>query len=164
MIEEFNKLQQKGAVEEYEEKFEELKTLMLLRNQKLDELYFVSSFISGLKEEIRPSVNMFKPQTLSKAFEVAELQECSLEVQAKHSRNAGKMVLESRFGLSKNISRGLPAPTVFQPLLPTITSRKTWPGSLIRSRLKKSNIGANTVYAIGVVKNLARGTDVGQGT
>ncbi|XP_071906170.1 uncharacterized protein [Coffea arabica] len=98
VIEEFNKLQQKGAVEEYEEKFEELKTLMLLRNPKLDELYFVSSFISGLKEEIRPMVKMFKPQTLAKAFEVAELQECSLEVQAKHSRNAGKMVLESRCG------------------------------------------------------------------
>ena len=55
-------------MEEYEEKFEELKTLMLIRNPKLDEEYFVSSFISGLKEEIKPMVKMVKPQTLSKAF------------------------------------------------------------------------------------------------
>ena len=34
VVEEFNKLQQKGTVEEYEEKFEELKTLMLIRNPK----------------------------------------------------------------------------------------------------------------------------------
>ncbi|XP_027066512.1 uncharacterized protein [Coffea arabica] len=119
VIEEFNKLQQKGVVEEYEEKFEELKTLMLLRNPKLDELYFVSSFISGLKEEIRPMVKMFKPQTLAKAFEVAELQECSLEVQAKHSRNAGKMMLESRFGLSKNISSGQRSSSSYR--IPAIT-------------------------------------------
>ncbi|XP_027183746.1 uncharacterized protein LOC113782033 [Coffea eugenioides] len=119
VVEEFNKLQQKGAVEEYEEKFEELKTLMLLRNPKLDELYFVSSFFSGLKEEIRPMVKMFKPQTLAKAFEVAELQECSLEVQAKHSRNAGKMMLESRFGLSKNISSGQRSSSSYR--IPAIT-------------------------------------------
>nr|XP_027067626.1 uncharacterized protein LOC113693266 [Coffea arabica] len=75
IVEEFNKLQQIGTVQEYEEKFEELKTLMLTKNPKLDESYFVSSFISGLKEEVKPMVKMFKPQTLSKAFEVAELQE-----------------------------------------------------------------------------------------
>ena len=75
IVEEFNKLQQKGTVEEYEEKFEELKTLMLTRNPKLDKSYFVSSFVSGLKNEIKPMVKMFKLYTLTKAFEVAKLQE-----------------------------------------------------------------------------------------
>nr|XP_027093474.1 uncharacterized protein LOC113713862 [Coffea arabica] len=119
VVEEFNKLQQKGTIEEYEEKFEELKTLMLLRNPKLDELYFVSSFVSGLKEEIRPMVKMFKPQSLAKAFEVAELQECSLEVQARHSRSASKTVLDSRFGLFKNPPNNPKSPSSYR--IPAIT-------------------------------------------
>lgn len=86
-------------MEEYEEKFEELKTLMLVRNPKLDELYFVSSFISGLKEEIKPMVKMFKPQSLTKAFEVAELQECSLELQSRNSRSGGRTAMEPKFGM-----------------------------------------------------------------
>nr|XP_027072057.1 uncharacterized protein LOC113696870 [Coffea arabica] len=91
VVEEFNKLQQKRIVEEYEEKFEELKTLMLLRNPKLDELNFVSGFVSGLKEEIRPMVKMFKPQTLAKAFEVAELQECGDKFGAGHCCKPGNL-------------------------------------------------------------------------
>ena len=64
VVGEFNKLQQKGSVKEYEEKFEKLKTLMLIRNPRLDESYFVSSFISGLKNEIKTMAKMFKPQAL----------------------------------------------------------------------------------------------------
>ncbi|XP_027122021.1 uncharacterized protein [Coffea arabica] len=102
VMDEFNKLQQRGTVEKYEEKFEELKTLMLMKNPRLDELYFVSSFISGLKEKIRPMVKMFKPQTLMKAFEVAELQECSLEIQSKQNRNSRRMAVEPKFGMYRN--------------------------------------------------------------
>ena len=92
----------KGTVEEYEEKFEELKTLMPTRNPRLDESYFVSSFISGLKDEIKPMVKMFKPQSLSKAFEVAELQEYALEIQSKQSKPSGKVAVEPKFGMYKN--------------------------------------------------------------
>ena len=72
-MEEFNKLRQSSKVEEYKEKFEELKTLMIIRNQHLDEEYFVSSFISGLKEEIKTMIRMLKLATLSEAFELAAL-------------------------------------------------------------------------------------------
>lgn len=119
VVEEFNKLQQKGTVEEYEKKFEELKTLMLLRNPKLDEPYFVSSFISGLKEKIKPMVKMFNPRNLSKAFEVAELQECSLEVQSRQSRSTNKTVLESRFGMYKAPPSGQKSSTSYR--MPFIT-------------------------------------------
>ncbi|XP_027183811.1 uncharacterized protein LOC113782099 [Coffea eugenioides] len=108
IVEEFNKLQQRGSVEEYEEKFEELKTLMLMKNPRLDELYFVSSFISGLKEDIKPMVKMFKPQTLMKAFEVAELQESSIEIQSKQNKTAGRVAVESRFGMYKNAANNQP--------------------------------------------------------
>ncbi|XP_027071670.2 uncharacterized protein [Coffea arabica] len=104
VVEEFNKLQQKGTVKEYEEKFEELKTLMLIRNPRLDEGYFISSFISGLKNEIKPMVKMFKPQTLSKAFEVAELQECSLETMSKQPKTSGRTAVEPKYGMFRNHS------------------------------------------------------------
>nr|XP_027064416.1 uncharacterized protein LOC113690623 [Coffea arabica] len=102
IVEEFNKLQQKGTVEEYEEKFEELKTLMLIRNPKLDESYFVSSFISGLKDEIKTMVKMFKPHTLPKAFEIAELQENALETQSKQFKSQARLAVAPKFGMFKN--------------------------------------------------------------
>ena len=75
VVEEFNKLQSKGTVEEYQEKFEELKTKMLIKNSQLNESYFISNFISGLKEQVKPMVKISKPDTLSKVFEIAKLQE-----------------------------------------------------------------------------------------
>lgn len=50
-VEEFNKLQQHGSVLEYQEKFESLRTLRLVKNPRLPEGYFFSRFVSGLKEE-----------------------------------------------------------------------------------------------------------------
>ncbi|KAL4290632.1 hypothetical protein GQ457_14G012640 [Hibiscus cannabinus] len=62
IIEEFNKLSQKSTVEEYQEKFEELKPFMIQQNASLDENYFVSSFISGLKDELKHRVKAHWPK------------------------------------------------------------------------------------------------------
>ena len=64
VVEEFNKLQQVEQVEEWQEKFEELKTFMMIKNPHLGEEYFVSSFISGLKDEIKTMIRMLSPATL----------------------------------------------------------------------------------------------------
>lgn len=69
-IEEFNKLQQQGSVKEYHEHFEELRTLMLIKNPRLSEDYFVSSCVSGLWEDLKPTIRMMKPPSLLEAFEV----------------------------------------------------------------------------------------------
>nr|XP_027083907.1 uncharacterized protein LOC113706223 [Coffea arabica] len=124
VVEEFNKLQQKGTVEEYEEKFEELKTLMLIRNPRLDEGYFISSFISGLKDEIKPMVKMFKPLTLSKAFEVAELQECSIETMSKQPKTPGRTAVDPKYGMFRNHSNSQNSSSSYK--LPAIdpTNRK----------------------------------------
>ena len=58
IIEEFNKLKQERSVLNYQIKFEELKSLMIVSHPTLTEAYFVSSFISGLNEELRPIVKM----------------------------------------------------------------------------------------------------------
>lgn len=81
--EEFNKLTQSGSVLEYVEKFEELKALVLCKNVNLGEGYFVSSFISGLKNELKPMVRLMKPKSLLDAMEIAQFQEQTIEVLTK---------------------------------------------------------------------------------
>ncbi|XP_026459249.1 uncharacterized protein LOC113359896 [Papaver somniferum] len=77
----FNKLTQINSVDEYYEKFEPLKDLMLQHNPHYTEDYFVMSFLSGLKEVIRISVEMHKPTTLSQAYYLDHLQESALASQ-----------------------------------------------------------------------------------
>lgn len=79
-VEEFNKLQQNGSVRDYQDKFEELRSGMLLLNPTLPESYFISSFISGVKEEIKPMLRLMKPATLLEAFEIAMIQEQSVDI------------------------------------------------------------------------------------
>jgi len=64
IIEEFNKLKQIGVVQIYQLKFEELRSLMMVHYPHLLEEYFVSSFISGLMDEVRPMVKMMQPATV----------------------------------------------------------------------------------------------------
>ncbi|XP_027088526.2 uncharacterized protein [Coffea arabica] len=102
IVEEFNKIQQNGSVEDYQEKFEKLKPLMLMKNPQLDEGYFVSSFISGLKEEIKPIIRMLKPTELSAAYEMVQLQEYSLQLQNKQEKELQKSLVENKFGMHKS--------------------------------------------------------------
>lgn len=50
MTGQFNKLMQRGRVDDYIRKFEELKTYMLSQNRHYTEDYFIKSFLSGPKE------------------------------------------------------------------------------------------------------------------
>ncbi|XP_027088762.1 uncharacterized protein [Coffea arabica] len=102
IVEEFNKLQQLGNMEDYQEKFEELKALMLIKNRNLDENYFISSFISGLKEEIKPMIKMLKPVTLTEAFELSQWQEYALKLQHKNYKENVKPLGENRLGLTRS--------------------------------------------------------------
>nr|CAD1818222.1 unnamed protein product [Ananas comosus var. bracteatus] len=83
IVEEFNKLAQHGTVEEYQEQFEELRSGLLATKSQFAPEFFLSSFLSGLKEEIRASVKMFKPSTLEQAYEQARLQEQSISAMMK---------------------------------------------------------------------------------
>ena len=61
VIEEFNKLRQEGLINEYQTRFEELKSLLIISYLTLNEAYFVCSFISGLNDELRLIVKMIQP-------------------------------------------------------------------------------------------------------
>ena len=71
MVEDFNRLQQTGTLEDYLIRFEELKALLLVRNPSIPESYFLESFIGGLKPIIKLSVRAFNPHYLYATMEVA---------------------------------------------------------------------------------------------
>jgi len=58
---------------DYQLRFEELKALILNHNPYLTEAYFVSSFLSGLNEELRPMVKVLRPRTLKHVVDSAKL-------------------------------------------------------------------------------------------
>ena len=75
MVEDFNRLQQTGTVDEYLTRFEELKSLFLVRNPNMLESYLLESFIGGLKLAIKALMRAFKPLMLDMAIEQARCQE-----------------------------------------------------------------------------------------
>ena len=79
VVEEFNKLRQEGSMQSYQLRFEELKSLMLILNPHLMEGYFVSSFVSGLSEELRLTVKI-QPKTIKQVAKCARLQELTIVV------------------------------------------------------------------------------------
>ncbi|XP_027174452.1 uncharacterized protein LOC113774084 [Coffea eugenioides] len=93
-IEEFNKLVQTGSIADYLEKFEMLKSLVMISLPGQPDSYYKSCFLSGLKEEVVNMVRMTKPLTLADAIETAKLQEKNLEaIRKAQSRGIQKTPL-----------------------------------------------------------------------
>lgn len=70
-VEALIKLTQTSSVEKFQSHFERLAN----RTKGLPAAFMISCFINGLREEIGVTVKMFKPTTLSCAFELARMQE-----------------------------------------------------------------------------------------
>ncbi|XP_026428893.1 uncharacterized protein LOC113324818 [Papaver somniferum] len=86
----FNKLSQNSSVEAYYDQWEHYKTFMVANNPTLPENFYTLSFISGLKEEIRTTIQMFKPDTTSEAFFLARMQQTSLQHMPKPLKSFSK--------------------------------------------------------------------------
>ncbi|KAL8159085.1 hypothetical protein V2J09_000622 [Rumex salicifolius] len=86
VVEEFNKLEQKDDLEAYCEKFEELRSYMLAYDPHLPESYFVSSFLSGLKPEIKSLVKISRPTSLAEALEHSRLHDTAVQAIVKLSK------------------------------------------------------------------------------
>lgn len=73
----FRSVEQRGDmdVEQYLERLEEAMSAMVSAYPGLQETFYVSCFISGLKPDIKLIVVMHSPTTLTDAFQVAKLQE-----------------------------------------------------------------------------------------
>ena len=133
-----------------------MKTIMLTRNPKLDESYFISSFISGLKEKIKPMVKMFKLQTLAKTFEVAKLQESYLDIQSKQSKPSGRIAVEPKFGMYRNSVSGQnhQNSTSYLQLLQSLRRLTPHVENSVRFQLRKCSISVNITCVIHVEKGL----------
>ncbi|OIT19462.1 hypothetical protein A4A49_63876, partial [Nicotiana attenuata] len=79
--------EQTGSVDEYLEKFEELKAWVLIRNPTIPEEFFLEFFIEGLKEEIRHTVKMLDPYSFNKVIEKARHNENLLEADTKAGKS-----------------------------------------------------------------------------
>ena len=73
VVEDFNKLNQTRSIDEYLERFEELKSLMQLKNPLPPTDYFVDSFVGGLSPQLKSFTKAFKPQTLIAVMDYAKL-------------------------------------------------------------------------------------------
>ncbi|CAL1413314.1 unnamed protein product [Linum trigynum] len=90
VVGEFNKLRQRGSLLDYQEKFDDLRSQMIAYNPAFTEDYFISSFISGLEDELRPVVTMLRPQSLSQAYLMAKLEEASNEARRRKWRSLSR--------------------------------------------------------------------------
>lgn len=62
---------------------------ILLYSPAYDDVYFVTRFLSGLKEEIQSPITLHRPKDLDTACMLAFLQEAELEsMKPKHSNKA----------------------------------------------------------------------------
>lgn len=86
VVEEFNKLRLEGLVEDYLKRFEELMALIWMAQPSLTEPYFVSSFFSGWKDELRSMVKMMMPSSVKQAAENTRLQELTLKAIVKKNK------------------------------------------------------------------------------
>lgn len=102
LVGDFNKLKQDGSVESYKIQFEQLKAFVLQNNRGLTEDYFVKSFLSGLKDEIRSMVMMMRPLTVNQAVHSAKMQERSMNQLNKGMRTKFRSATSNLKGFKPN--------------------------------------------------------------
>ena len=62
LLKKFESLKQKDSVVEYQIAFEEIAQGLLLYNSGYDDTYFVTRFLTGLKEEIQSVIALHRPR------------------------------------------------------------------------------------------------------
>jgi hypothetical protein len=67
-VENFHHLKQTTSITDYIQKFEELMTLMQMEHPRLNEQYFISSFIAGFKNGIKHYLIPHNPETLCDTY------------------------------------------------------------------------------------------------
>ncbi|XP_077223496.1 uncharacterized protein LOC143857108 [Tasmannia lanceolata] len=83
------RLRQSGMVVAYRERFEKI----FSKTEDLSDQFFISAFLAGLKDEIRPGVQKLKPTTLDQAIELTGLEEESIDAINRRPRPSPKLAL-----------------------------------------------------------------------
>jgi hypothetical protein len=80
-------------LEEYVERFKELKFLVNSLNPSLPKSYYIFGFINRLREDIKPMLKILRLATLIQTFEQAKWQEESNDAMSKRSLFSLRIVL-----------------------------------------------------------------------
>lgn len=91
VVEQFNKLTQKGKVEDYITEFDELRNYVITEEGFHLESYYIDNFISSLREDIAQYLYNQKYQTMQEARDIARGQEFLLTVLHKRYKAAKKL-------------------------------------------------------------------------
>ncbi|KAJ3701444.1 hypothetical protein LUZ61_005149 [Rhynchospora tenuis] len=83
LIGEFKRLHQFGKVTDYIKQFDNVRGRLMYERPYIPADFYVSSFIEGLREELRAMVTMFSPKTLNDAYKFAKQAELFQEGQYK---------------------------------------------------------------------------------
>jgi len=78
VLKQFESISQNASVAEYIAEFEESAHNLLLYNPNYDETYFVTRFLTGLREDIRSGIVLHRPPNVDTASALALLQETEL--------------------------------------------------------------------------------------
>ena len=114
--------------DKFMEMFKELKSLMHSLNPLIHESYYISSFISGLKEDIKTMLKILKSVAMMIAFDQAKWQEESNNVLARKN----KFVLRTT--------------TIMQPRRPTGNFQIKYTNPYINKNQQKQKLVLKTLY------------------
>jgi Ty3 transposon capsid-like protein len=89
-LDELRSLHQDGSVEEYWVNFEKLRSKMILEGRQFSVKDFMVVFINGLRGDIKPFVQVFRPQSLKEAYEYAIHMKSATENQLKRFKLTAK--------------------------------------------------------------------------
>lgn len=73
IVMDFTQLVQRGDVTSYVEWFEDMKTMVKSKHPSINDEFYISCFLKGLKEEIWVPVQMFNPRHLMVAINQAKV-------------------------------------------------------------------------------------------
>ncbi|KAJ1703813.1 hypothetical protein LUZ63_003592 [Rhynchospora breviuscula] len=100
-VDEFKRIHQTGRVDEYIKRFDKARARLMNFNPALNEEFFIAGFISGLREELRYTVELHNPKRLYEAFNYATKVELSNDSQHRRPKVMNKPSNPQNYPLHK---------------------------------------------------------------
>nr|XP_009765059.1 PREDICTED: uncharacterized protein LOC104216648 [Nicotiana sylvestris] len=108
LLEKFKRVEQRGSVNEYLERFEDLKAWVLIKYPTIPEEFFLGFFIEVLKEEIKHTIKILDPYSLSHAVEKVRQKKNLINTMARKSRMSGVRSIGQNQGVTPNVGTRIP--------------------------------------------------------
>ncbi|KAJ4817820.1 polyprotein [Rhynchospora pubera] len=109
LIGEFKRLHQVGKVQDYIRQFDTLQTKLMYERPYLPPEFYVSTFVEGLRDDIKAMVTMFKPQSLYDAYNLAGQYELAQDNQWKRLKFVPRASFPvNNFRPQEGVNKGLP--------------------------------------------------------